>query len=81
MSLLRARCSFVVRGPDGARHAVREGDLVDSEDAVIDGRVELFDPAEASARVVFGPKRSRAEKVVEKATAAPGEKRTLRRKV
>lgn len=74
MTILRANASFSAGDPQGRRHFVQEGTLVDSADLVVKGREHLFDPAEARVVSVFG---TRAAPVVEQATAAPGEKRAV----
>ena len=67
MATLRSTESFSAY-PDGVLRVVSAGDLVDSTDAIVNGRAAFFEPVEA----YMSSRRSD----VEEATAAPGEKRT-----
>lgn len=63
MTALRARTTFVA-GVNGRKVRVQQGDIRDSSDPVVKGRERLFEDPAA---------------LVEQATAAPGERRTVRR--
>lgn len=65
MTLVQCKQAFV--GPN--RTVVSVGRVLDASDPLVKGRESLFEPVEAQP---FGG--------VEQATAAPGEKRTTRRK-
>ncbi len=67
--ILRAREAFSYTDNRGIPRIVRPGDLVDDADPGVKGREHLFEPVEVAA--------ARATAVVEQATAAPGEKRTV----
>lgn len=66
MAVVRAKESFVTY-VDGVRVAVPEGAIFDSSDPVVKGRESLFSTPEAAVRTP------------EAATAAPGEKRAVKR--
>lgn len=66
--VLRARESFSAPSPDGAGFLVRAGDVLPEDHPVIKGREHLFEPVAAAAN-----------RAIERATAAPGERRTLAR--
>lgn len=68
MAILRPTESFVAIDSHGTKHHFGPGDLVDASSWVVKGREALFEPAEPTN-----------EPAVEQATAAPGEKRTVRR--
>jgi len=57
----QARAAFVT-AVDGKRRMVRAGELVGEGDPVLEGRGEMFEPV---------------SEVVERATAAPGERRSV----
>jgi hypothetical protein len=63
---------------DGEPISVAKGDGLDPSDPyakkVLKGRENFFDPADISDFIKFGPKR-KVEPPLERATAAPGEKR------
>ncbi len=67
--ILRCKTSFHAYGRPTM---VRAGDLVDSSDPVVRGREELFESVD---EVVHGP----ADLPVESASAAPGERRSVKR--
>lgn len=67
--MFRCKQAFVTVDADGNRARFGFGDLVPDDHWAIKGRESLFEPAENAVR-----------KEVEQATAAPGEKRTNRRR-
>ena len=62
MAVLRVREPFSFDEPNGVQRVMRTGDLVDASDPLIKGKEHLFEPVETT---------------VERATAAPGERRSL----
>lgn len=72
MAIVRATQPFAFTDTAGVPRVVRAGDLYDETDPNVKGRENLFEPVETAA--------SRTAAVVETATAAPGEKRSLSRR-
>lgn len=77
MKILRVRDSFMYYGP-GYQRMFCAGDLVDSEDPAVKGREQLFQPVEDFVQ----QRRDRPQiglrgRVVERATAEPGERRNV----
>ena len=72
-SVLRARDSFVAAAPRAGEpeFLVRVGDVFPADHPVIRGREAFFEPAEAAA--------DRATRSIERATAEPGDRRSLTR--
>lgn len=73
MAVLRSKEAFTAWS-GGAPRVITVGQLVDDSDPIIKGREHLFETTEAH---VAQQRERRAE--VEQATAAPGEKRSVRR--
>ncbi len=69
MAILRVRESFLANW-NGNPRVFTAGELVDSDDDITKGRGHLFEAVEVAAARVSSPK-------VERATAAPGEKRSV----
>lgn len=69
MATLRSKTAFAVFF-DGVPRVVGAGELVDSDDPVVDGREEMFEPVDTFMS------RHRSS---ETATAAPGEARAIKR--
>lgn len=74
MSVMRCKRTFSAR-VDGRRRLVHAGDLVAATDAVVSGRERFFELVEE----YVANKTAKSEPVVERATAEPGEKRTVGR--
>jgi hypothetical protein len=72
MAVLRCLASFAFTETDGGDRVYAAGDLVDSNDPAVKGREDLFEPVEATIG------RYTNRRVVEQATAAPGEKRAAK---
>lgn len=77
MKILRVRDSFMYYG-DGFQRSFVAGDLIDASDPAVKGREELFQPVEdfvmeRSSRPQIGIR----GRVVERASAEPGEKRDV----
>lgn len=70
--LLRVKATFALLGP--ATRMVRKGTIVAASDPVVKGREHLFEVV-APTPAASAP--SHSAPVVEAATAAPGEKRTV----
>ena len=75
MSTLRCKEAFVA-WVDGEPRTIPAGFLVDSKDAVVKGRESLFDQVDQFVERWGRPDRVEMP-VVERATAAPGEKREV----
>lgn len=70
MPQLRVKEPFGTFGPEGRLFSA--GDLVDDKDPVVKNRAHLFEPAEEAVA-----RKGRTSAPVEKATAEPGEKRSV----
>jgi len=71
MAVLRVLEAFAYKSSDGFLVPLGAGEIVDSTHPAVKGREHMFEPVEATAA------RSRDE--VEQATAAPGEKRAVKK--
>lgn len=74
MSIMRCKTSFMTN-VNGSRRMIRQGDLFSSDDPVVKGREALFDAVED----VVAKRTPKSESVVERATAEPGERRSVGR--
>lgn len=74
MSTVRAKETFFVGSPIKGKPStlVNVGDVFDAKDKIVKGRTHLFEPTDEAAK--------RNTAVVEQATAAPGELRTVPKK-
>lgn len=90
MSILRVKDSFMLYGRNGEENRMfRAGDLIDSTEAVVKGHEMFFQPVEefverqtkrANTRLRDREQIGKSDdKVVERATADPGEKRSVGR--
>lgn len=79
MKILRVRDSFMYYGP-GYQRMFCAGDLVDGDDPAVKGREELFQPVEDFVQQQTDRKQVGLRgRMVERATAEPGERRTVSR--
>jgi hypothetical protein len=79
LEVVYARWSTQVTTPDGGRHAVHGGQHWPVGDPVVAAQPDLFSPDPRFGLSYTVPPAELAEAPVEQATAAPGERRNVRR--
>jgi hypothetical protein len=79
MDVVYARSSAQVMTPDGGRHMVQMGQHWPADDPVVAAQPDLFSPDPRFGVRYSTPPAELAEPPVEQATAAPGERRNVRR--
>lgn len=74
MKIVYANTDTSVGGPNGGVHRLNKGEPWDADDQLVKHRPEFFSDSPLKVRTSFG------WSPVEQATAAPGEKRTTKRR-
>jgi hypothetical protein len=79
MAIKRVKAPFAIGGPDGSHRVYTAGDLVDTSDSAYKGREHLFEDLNLAVDRKAEPQTSATHASnVERATAEPEEKRSIR---
>ncbi len=79
MDVVYARSTTMVTTPDGGRHMVQGGQHWPADDPVVQANPGLFSPDPRFGVSFSTPPPELSEAPVEQVTAAPGEKRAVKR--